>query len=115
MEGRVLGSPSIPEMAGANKISNKESAKDTAKTRKRDANVTVFAPFLSPFAMHSETSFIDATGKPDATMEQHTAYKGEIREKRPSPAAPINLLKNMRYAKPISLVIMFAPDIKTVL
>ena len=71
-EGKVLTSPSKREREGAKNSISMKSNSETTKTSMSEANVTAFALFLSPLAMYSETSFIEATGRPEATIEQQT-------------------------------------------
>ena len=71
-EGKVLTSPSIRERVGARSNKSKKSMAEIIKTKNSEAFVAVLASFLSPLERDSDTSFIDATGSPDATRAQQT-------------------------------------------
>ena len=114
-DGRALSSPSRAVKSGEEKKSIIKRKNDMIRTEISEANVKDFAPSRSFFARCSDIPFMAATGRPDATMAQHTEYTGDIRAKSPSPSAPMNRLKNIRYKKPVNLVMMFAEVIKRVL
>ena len=71
-EGQALLSPIITERKGAVNINNKNRMSETTSTRVNDVVITFLAPILSFFEIRSDTSFMEATGRPEATMAQHT-------------------------------------------